>query len=283
MVRVREWCCPAINCTGTTLGGGSAGAGAVFALNTDGTGFTNLHAFTAPSGADSTNSDGDAPNGELLLSGGTLYGTACFAGSAGNGTLFAIGIDGTGFTNLHTFTATSGPNAPNSDGANPTRTLILSGSTLYGTTIYGGSGGSGTVFAVNTNGTGFTTLYSFTPTSGPNSTNSDGANLPSELVLSGTTLYGTAANGGTEGHGTVFSLSFPPPRLTAAASGAGVILTWPANYAGFDYSGYVLQSTAQLGPSAVWTTNSTAPVIVNGLSTVTNPISGPARFFRLSQ
>src|SRR5215831_8307035 len=49
----------------------------------------------------------------------------------------------------------------NSDGANP-NVSILSGNTLYGTAIQGGSGGSGTVFKVNTDGTGFVTLHSFT-------------------------------------------------------------------------------------------------------------------------
>src|SRR5437764_998013 len=66
------------------------------------------------------------------------------------------------FTVLHTFTSASGPNATNNDGANPTASLVLSGSTLYGTATYGGSSGWGTVFAVNSDGTGFTTPYNFT-------------------------------------------------------------------------------------------------------------------------
>ena len=49
-----------------------------------------------------------------------------------------------------------------SDGSYPYAGLILSGNTLYGTTIDGGSSGNGTVFAVNTDGTGFTNLHSFT-------------------------------------------------------------------------------------------------------------------------
>jgi hypothetical protein len=55
-------------------------------------------------------------------------------------------------------------------------------------------------------------------------------------------------------------------------------LSWPTNYAGF-----TLQSTSDLGSSAVWTTNLPAPVIVNDQNTVTNPISGAQQFFRLSQ
>jgi hypothetical protein len=43
-----------------------------------------------------------------------------------------------------------------------------------------------------------------------------------------------------------------------------------------------LQSTTNVF-SPVWTTNLPAPVTVNGLNTVTNPISGTQQFFRLSQ
>src|SRR5437867_2040310 len=61
------------------------------------------------------------------------------------------------FTPLHNFTTTSGyPDYTDSDGANPFAGLILSGSTLYGTASQGGTSGIGTVFAGNTNGTGFT-------------------------------------------------------------------------------------------------------------------------------
>ena len=66
------------------------------------------------------------------------------------------------FTTLYSFTATSFPTYTNSDGASPDATLILSGNTLYGTAGGGGSSGNGTVFKVNTDGTSFTTLYSFT-------------------------------------------------------------------------------------------------------------------------
>jgi len=38
---------------------------------------------------------------------------------------------------------------------------VLSGSTLYGTTYYGGSSDKGTVYKVNTDGTGYTVLKHF--------------------------------------------------------------------------------------------------------------------------
>src|SRR5438309_1041226 len=102
------------------------------------------------------------------------------------------------FTLLHTFTSASGSNATNNDGANPSAGLILSGHTLYGAANDGGRSGHGTVFAVNSNGTGFTTLHSFSSGSG-------GAYSSAGLILSGNTLYGT--DYGNLGNGTVFAIN----------------------------------------------------------------------------
>jgi uncharacterized repeat protein (TIGR03803 family) len=191
------------------------------------------------------------------------------AGNSGNGTVFAVNTNGTGFRTVHSFTGGSG-------GAIPKAGLILAGNTLYGTTFQGGgSSGYGTVFAINTNGTGFTTLHRFAGSP------DEGVNPYAGLILSGTTLFGASWAGGAYGHGTVFSLSFPSPQLTIMPSGTNANLTWPSAVAGFSYSGYSLQSTTNLGPSAVWATNSAGPVVVNGQYTVTNPISGSQQFYRL--
>ena len=77
------------------------------------------------------------------------------------------------FATVHNFTAVVF--GTNGDGTTPITELILLGNTLYGTAYDGGTNGSGTVFAINTNGTGFSTLHTFTVLSGSNSTNSDGA------------------------------------------------------------------------------------------------------------
>src|SRR6185503_15422827 len=95
---------------GVANNGGSSGSGTVFKVNTDGTGFTTLYTFTATLKYPSPpiNSDGALPRAGMILSGNTLYGTASSGGSAGNGTVFAVSTDGTGFTTLHSFTATTG-------------------------------------------------------------------------------------------------------------------------------------------------------------------------------
>jgi uncharacterized repeat protein (TIGR03803 family) len=204
-----------------------------------------------------------------------LYGTAQDGGTNGDGTVFSLSTNGTNFTTLHTFAV---PGDPSNDGNSPVGNLILSGNTLYGTAIYGGTNGIGTVFTLNTDGTGYTTLSAFNPLtpSLTTVTNSDGAYPASGLILSGNTLYGTAVQGGTDGSGTVFSLtlgatSVSPPQLTIIGSGTNVILTWPATATGF-----TLQSTTNLVPPVAWST-------VSGQNAVTNPISGTQKFYRLSR
>lgn len=318
---------------GVANSGGAASNGSVFAVNTDGSGFTNLHSFTSLT--NSTNSDGANPAGGLLLSGNMLYGTAYVGGAFGHGTIYAISMDGSGFTNLYSFSAgTFGIFGDTStDGLNPQAGLLLSGNTLYGTAHGGGTSAEGAVFAIHTDGTGFTNLHSFTggsdgaqpfaglilsggtlygtatggglfgdATQGNNNTvgngtlfavSTNGSNFTSlysftggsdgyypqgNLVLSGNTLYGCAADGGSSGNGTVFSLSLVPvgaPQLGINLSGANVILTWPTNA-----SGFTLQSATNL-VSPVWNTVSPAPVIQGGQNVVTNPVSGAQQFYRL--
>ncbi len=190
---------------GTTYLGGSNGLGTVFKVDPDGTNYAVLKNFAG-------GSDGDHVWCDLTLSGNILFGTTQggYSFSAYQGTVFAINTDGSGYSVLRNFTGSP-------PGANPSAGLTLSGETLCGTTSGDTSGDSyGTVFAlsfteVNNNGTiyaesaGYTLLKDFSVY-----TNTDGSEpfyVPSGLVLSGSTLYGTTGDGGTYRHGTVFSVN----------------------------------------------------------------------------
>src|SRR5215472_7193654 len=99
-----------------------AGFASVFSDRLDAQTFRVLHSFSGGVA-------GSHPQG-LVLSGSRLYGTAQEGGdSVFYGMVYAINTDGTGFTNLHSFTF--------SDGSTPVGALILSGNTLYGTTKEG--------------------------------------------------------------------------------------------------------------------------------------------------
>jgi uncharacterized repeat protein (TIGR03803 family) len=214
---------------GTTAWSGTGDSGTVFKVNTDGTGFTVLHSFSAHD-AWWVNSDGIPGDQSLVLSSNTLYGTGATGGNFySNGTIFSVNTDGSEFRVLFSpsgsqvwghpggmilsgnalYVSAGGGSVlkintdgsglrrlagfPNLDG--PFYALILSGNILYGTTEGSGSDES-TVFAVNTNGSGFETLHSFT-------NNEQGV---SGLILAGDTLYGSTSGGGRSGGGTIFAI-----------------------------------------------------------------------------
>ena len=201
---------------GTMFTGGAAANGSIFKINTDGSGFAQLHSFaaTVPS-VFGTNYDGNRPQRGVITDGTWLYGTARYGGTNGNGTVFKINTDGSGFAVLKTFSATylgtnnvSGnlviTSGTNSDGAYPIGSLVLNGGTLYGTTYKGGNS-NGVVFAMQTDGSSFNVLKYFSTLQGVG-TNSDGAAPIAGLTLSGDTLYGVAVGGGSSAAGNVFKL-----------------------------------------------------------------------------
>jgi len=125
-----------------------------------------------------------------------LYGTTIQGGTNGVGTLFKVNADGTGYTLFHTF-LTNGI-----DGQSPVALLQGSDGKLYGTTSIGGTNRSGTIYGLNTNGTGYTLLHTFGSIAG------DGQN-PQAGLMEGTngTLYGTTFFGGAQDGGIVFKLN----------------------------------------------------------------------------
>jgi uncharacterized repeat protein (TIGR03803 family) len=106
---------------------------------------------------------------------------------------------------LHSFNPNDG------DGLNPSGGLILDAAgNLYGTTVWGGTYGRGTVFELipKAGGGGWTekVLYSFNPNV------KDAVNPTAGLIFDAAgNLYGTAEGGGSYGLGAVFEL-IPRPR-----------------------------------------------------------------------
>jgi len=136
-------------------------------------------------------------------------------GANGNGVVFKVGRDGTGFQLLHVFgaitSATDATPVLNADGINPAAPLLLGADNyLYGTASRGGTTGSGTIFRVGLDGSGFELLRTLpalvTSTTTP-PTNTDGAG-PVAGLTDGRDgrLYGVTSQGGSTGIGTVFAL-----------------------------------------------------------------------------
>jgi uncharacterized repeat protein (TIGR03803 family) len=254
---------------GVTSDGGPVGfgnAGTIFRMNTDGSAFTNIYYFEAP-----TSTNGLTPLCPLLLSGNTLFGTAAEGGNYGSGTIYKLNTDGSAFTVLHQFTATNGVAGTNSDGSDPQAGLLLWSNTLYGAASKGGSSGSGAIFQLNLDGTGFKTLYCFSSTNNLSSTNADGATPLGTLVISSNFLYGAANRGGTNADGTIFAIALPV-QLDISISGTNAILSWPSTY-----SGYNLQYATNLAPPITWTTIPQS----SGATIVSNGITRTQEFYRL--
>jgi len=163
--------------------GGANNFGSIFKINIDGSGFTRLVDF------DGVNK-GRYPNGSLILAGSVLYGMTSSGGVNDLGIIFKVNVDGSGYTKLADFNGIN-------KGSTPRGNLILAGNILYGMANAGGAVNAGTIFKVNTDGTGFTKIIDFNPTI-------TGSLPGGSLILSNDVLYGTTSAGGAHNGGTVF-------------------------------------------------------------------------------
>jgi len=190
------------NLYGTTPVGGANGYGTVYRLIPKTTGpwaETILYSFNE-NGVDGY----DSYAGVVLDGSGNLYGTTISGGAYNGGIVYELTPTESGSwteTILHNFNVTDG------DGFNLNGSLIFDASgNLYGTTVYGGTYGAGTVFELSPPGMGQTAwtetiLYNFQNTP-------DGAYPLSNLVFDSLgNLYGTTQQGGTNGVGTVFKIA----------------------------------------------------------------------------
>ena len=167
--------------------------------------FPELHEFAGGPG------DGQWSSGSLIISGSTLYGMTRFGGDNGEGTIFKINTNGSGYDLLHEFAGFNG------DGMDPNGSLIISGSTLYGMNTYGGTSNMGTIFKIETDGGGYALLHEFIGGT------DDGESPSGSLISSGSILFAMACWGGENNKGVIFSLPLNTISGTVTHEGSPLV------------------------------------------------------------
>lgn len=219
---------------GLTTQGGIANLGTLFRVNTDGSGYTNLHSFTGYP------SDGSGPPGSLVMEGTTFFGMTQAGGTDPQrlGAVFRMETDGSGYRILHSFSGGT------HDGSTPLGSLTMVDGMLYGMTSAGGESRNGVVFRLSADGSSYTNLHTFTGGS------SDGASPHGSLTVHGSVLYGMTYYGGASNKGIVFSIPIVPPEipayLTITTTGSQITVSWPSLL-----SGWTLQ-TNSMPPTSAW-------------------------------
>ena len=181
---------------GTTYGGGPYGQnGTVFSVNPKTGAEAVVYSFCRQKNC----TDGAGPAASLINVKGTLYGTT--EGGGGGGTVFSVNPNTGAETVVYSFCSQE----KCADGRQPEASLIDVNGALYGTSVEGGTYGSGTVFSVDPKTGAETVVYSFCSQQNCN----DGVGLWASLIDMKGALYGTTFGGGTYGDGTVFALKKP--------------------------------------------------------------------------
>jgi uncharacterized repeat protein (TIGR03803 family) len=163
-------------------------------------------------------SDANSYSGLIQGQDGLLYGTTYDGGADGYGSTYRATTNGA-FLRLYSFTN-------GLDGSYPVASLIQgTNGNFYGTTTWGGSHSSGTVFQMLPNGA-VTSLYSFT---GGNDGDS-----PYGALLQGSdgNFYGTTAFGGSNSLGAIFKMT-PGGAITPLFSFTGI------NDGAYPYAGLI--------------------------------------------
>jgi len=179
---------------GFTVKGGQNGAGTIFLINGDGTGFEVVHHMNPAT-------DGGENWGSPFLSDdGYCYGMANKGGQYDDGTIFRIKKDGSDFSVIKHF------NRAINDGASPSGSSFIEDERgyLYATTSLGGTNNEGTIFRIKKDGTSYQVLRSLSKMT-DGGTPQGGLFLHSDGNLYGTTQLGTA--GTSASGGTIFKIS----------------------------------------------------------------------------
>ena len=205
---------------GVTKFGGPKNFGTIFTIEYDGTGFTVVKEFDGENGAE--------PATGLIYSNGLLWGMATNDNQA-VGVIYTYSPSTDELREVHNFVGSEGSNPTSillesnnriwglidnyifnitSDDYQYTTVhtmdgsalggLIEAGGKLWGMTRTGGGENSGTIFSIETDGTGFTIIHEFDQT--------NGSTPRGELLHYDNKLWGTTAGGGENGHGVLFNI-----------------------------------------------------------------------------
>lgn len=239
---------------GVAEAGGTAGAGVVFRVNHDGSGFIVLHHFGVIAG------DGQSPVADLMVGpDGDLYGTTFAGGASGNGTVFRINPDGTGYRVLRAFSDTY------VDARHPERGALALGpdGMLYGSTR--ASGRFGAVYRISPSGSHYELLHDAQMNSGDGIQSRTGVHVD----LNGH-VFGITSRGGPTDQGVLFRLNpaaggivsylvtTQPQHGTLAGTPPNLVYTPAANYSGTDRFTFQV-SDGSLG-SSVWVNITVLPM-----------------------
>ena len=186
------------NLYGITRAGGLYNSGTVFRMNPDSYSYDVLRAF----GTNIT--DAQTPVTLLQARDGLLYGMTSGGGDNGQGVVFRMATDGSGYTNLHSFGTVL------NDAYIPEALIQGADGLLYGVAQTGGSNYYGAAFKLTTNGSAYQVFYSFGNDFVSTSSSSFYADGTSPVaIMQGTdgALYGVTQQDGSNAVGVVYKLS----------------------------------------------------------------------------
>jgi len=175
---------------GTTVVGGTNGAGTIFRLSVDGSSYTILYHFK-------TNQiDGHWPEDSLVQNReGTLFGTTLRGGLSDEGTVYAINPDGSDYRQLHQFNGFAAEGQLPNGGLTP-----ATNGALYGATQVGGRANGGILFKIDGDGRNYAVLHHF-------GSANDGLWPGGQLLLGqDAAWYGTTYQGGRSNFGSLFKV-----------------------------------------------------------------------------
>jgi len=163
---------------------------------------------------------------------GDLFGVTSGGGADNDGMVFEIAKSTGQLTTLATFTG--------ANGADPSGVTSDAAGDLFGTTANGGADGYGTIFEIAKSTGQLTTLATFT--------GANGATPAGNLILDAAgDLFGTTANGGADGDGTVFEIAKSTGQLTTLATFTGANGEYPERGLASDTAGDLFGTTFRGG------------------------------------